>query len=81
MRADAYAPRLILPYSHRLSGDPNETSRTLARPRQRAGVRCGNCYDAYAMKWGYMAWAPAPPTGSTLDAINGSITKGYPLQK
>jgi rhodanese-related sulfurtransferase len=38
-------------------------------------------YDAYAMKWGYMAWAPAPPTGSTLDAINGSITKGYPLQK
>ncbi|GIK84571.1 MAG: hypothetical protein BroJett026_00520 [Betaproteobacteria bacterium] len=38
-------------------------------------------YDAYAMKWGYMAWSPAPPTASTLDAINGSITKAYPVAK
>lgn len=38
-------------------------------------------YDAYAMKWGYMAWAPAPPTAATLDAINGSITKTYPVAK
>jgi rhodanese-related sulfurtransferase len=38
-------------------------------------------YDAYAMKWGYMAWAPAPPTAATLEAVNGSITKGYPTTK
>jgi rhodanese-related sulfurtransferase len=38
-------------------------------------------YKAYAMKWGYMAWSPAPPTALTLDAINGSITKGYPVEK
>jgi rhodanese-related sulfurtransferase len=38
-------------------------------------------YDAYAMKWGYMAWSPAGPTGATLDAINGSLTKGYPVAK
>jgi rhodanese-related sulfurtransferase len=38
-------------------------------------------YKAYAMKWGYMAWSPAPPTAATLDAINGSITKGYPVTK
>jgi rhodanese-related sulfurtransferase len=38
-------------------------------------------YDAYAMKWGYMAWSPAPPTAATLDAINGSLTKAYPVAK
>ena len=38
-------------------------------------------YDAYALKWGYMAWAPAPPTAATLEAVNGSITKGYPTTK
>jgi rhodanese-related sulfurtransferase len=38
-------------------------------------------YDAYAMKWGYMGWTPAPPTGAALDAISGSMTKGYPVQK
>lgn len=38
-------------------------------------------YKAYAMKWGYMAWSPAPPTALTLEAINGSITKGYPVEK
>jgi len=38
-------------------------------------------YDAYALKWGYMAWAPAGPTAATLDAINGSITKGYPVTR
>jgi rhodanese-related sulfurtransferase len=38
-------------------------------------------YQAYAMKWGYMAWTPAPPTALTLEAINGSITKGYPVEK
>jgi rhodanese-related sulfurtransferase len=38
-------------------------------------------YKAYAMKWGYMAWSPAPPTALTLEAINGSITRGYPVDK
>lgn len=38
-------------------------------------------YKAYAMKWGYMAWSPAPPTAATLEAINGSLTKGYPVEK
>lgn len=38
-------------------------------------------YDAYALKWGYMAWSPTGPTAATLDAINGSITKGYPVTK
>lgn len=38
-------------------------------------------YNAYAMKWGYMAWSPAPPTALTLEAINGSITKGYPVER
>ncbi len=38
-------------------------------------------YDAYVMKWGYMAWAPAPPTASALDAIKESIAPGYPVEK
>jgi rhodanese-related sulfurtransferase len=38
-------------------------------------------YKAHAMKWGYMAWHPAPPTGLTLDEIKKSITVGYPVEK
>jgi len=39
-------------------------------------------YDrAYAMKWGYMSWKVAPPTGLTLGEINASITKNYPVEK
>jgi len=38
-------------------------------------------YNAFAMRWGYMSWSPAPPTQLTLDAIGGSITKGYPVVK
>lgn len=38
-------------------------------------------YKAYAMKWGYMAWQPAPPTAATLEEIKRSITVGYPVEK
>jgi rhodanese-related sulfurtransferase len=38
-------------------------------------------YNAYAMKWGYMAWKVAPPTALTLTEINGAITKNYPVEK
>ncbi len=38
-------------------------------------------FNAYAMKWGYLAWAPAPPTGATLGAIQESIAPGYPVEK
>lgn len=38
-------------------------------------------YKAYAMKWGYMAWSPAPPTAATLAEVQKSITAGYPVQK
>jgi rhodanese-related sulfurtransferase len=38
-------------------------------------------YKAYAMKWGYMAWQPAPPTAATLAEIQKSITVGYPVEK
>jgi rhodanese-related sulfurtransferase len=38
-------------------------------------------YRAYALKWGYMAWKSAPPTGMTLKAIEGSIVNNYPLEK
>lgn len=38
-------------------------------------------YKAYAMKWGYSAWAPAPPTAATLAEIQKSITAGYPVEK
>ena len=38
-------------------------------------------YNAYGMRWGYMSWAPAPATQLTLDAIGGSITKAYPIEK
>ena len=27
-------------------------------------------YNAYAMRFGYMSWSPAPPTGITLDPSN-----------
>lgn len=38
-------------------------------------------YKAYAMKWGYMAWSPAPPTALTLAEIQKSIAPGYPVEK
>jgi rhodanese-related sulfurtransferase len=38
-------------------------------------------YKAYAMKWGYMAWQPAPPTAATLEEIKRSITAGYPVER
>ncbi|MDZ7652386.1 MAG: rhodanese-like domain-containing protein [Burkholderiaceae bacterium] len=38
-------------------------------------------YKAYAMKWGYMAWQPAPPTAGTLEEIKRSITAGYPVER
>ncbi len=38
-------------------------------------------YKAYAMKWGYSAWSPAPPTAATLAEIQKSITAGYPVEK
>ncbi len=38
-------------------------------------------FNAYAMKWGYLAWAPAAATGTTLGAIQESITPGYPVEK
>ena len=38
-------------------------------------------YNAYAMKWGYMAWKVAPPTAATLTEVNHSITKNYPVEK
>jgi rhodanese-related sulfurtransferase len=38
-------------------------------------------YRGYSMKWGYMAWSPAPPTAATLEEIKKSITAGYPVEK
>jgi rhodanese-related sulfurtransferase len=38
-------------------------------------------YDAYDLKWGYMAWRTAVPTGKTLHAIEGSITNNYSVEK
>lgn len=38
-------------------------------------------YKAYSMKWGYMAWNPAPPTALTLEEVKRSITAGYPVEK
>lgn len=38
-------------------------------------------YKAYAMKWGYLAWQPAPPTAATLAEIQKSITAGYPVER
>lgn len=38
-------------------------------------------YKAYAMKWGYMSWKTAMPTGLTLKAIEGSISTNYPIEK
>lgn len=38
-------------------------------------------YKAYGLKWGYMAWKTAGPTGLTLKAIEGSILTSYPVEK
>lgn len=38
-------------------------------------------YDAYVMKYGYMAWSPAPPTAGVLEAIKESVDPGYAVQK
>ena len=38
-------------------------------------------YRAYAMRFGYMSWSPAPPTGITLEAISASYSKSYPVEK
>ena len=38
-------------------------------------------YRAYGLKWGYMSWKTAPPTGLTLKAIEGSILNNYPVEK
>ena len=38
-------------------------------------------YNAYAMKWGYMSWKTAMPSGLTLKAIEGSISNSYPIEK
>jgi rhodanese-related sulfurtransferase len=38
-------------------------------------------YKAYAMRFGYMAWSPAPPTGVALEAISASYGKNYPVEK
>lgn len=38
-------------------------------------------YNAYAMRFGYMSWSPAPPTGITLDAIAASYSRNYPVER
>ncbi len=38
-------------------------------------------YRAYALKWGYMSWKTAMPTGLTLKAVEGSILNNYPVEK
>ena len=38
-------------------------------------------YNAYDLKWGYMSWKTAVPTGKTLHAIEGSIMNNYPVEK
>ena len=38
-------------------------------------------YRAYALKWGYMSWKTAPPTGLTLKAIETAILNNYPVEK
>jgi rhodanese-related sulfurtransferase len=38
-------------------------------------------YNAYDLKWGYMSWKTAVPTGKTLQAIQGSIMNNYPIEK
>jgi rhodanese-related sulfurtransferase len=38
-------------------------------------------YRAFDMKWGYMSWKTATPTGMTLKAIEGSIANDYPIEK
>jgi rhodanese-related sulfurtransferase len=38
-------------------------------------------YNAYDMKWGFMSWKSLPPTGMTLNAIEGSILNNNPVEK
>jgi rhodanese-related sulfurtransferase len=38
-------------------------------------------YNAFDMKWGYMAWKSLPPTGMTLKAIEGSILNNNPVER
>lgn len=38
-------------------------------------------YRAFGLKWGYMSWKTALPTGLTLKAIEGSILNNYPVEK
>jgi rhodanese-related sulfurtransferase len=38
-------------------------------------------YSAYDLKWGYMSWKTAVPTGKTLQAIEGAIMNNYPVEK
>lgn len=38
-------------------------------------------YKAYDMKWGMMSWKTLPPTGLTLQAIEGSMLNNYPVEK
>jgi rhodanese-related sulfurtransferase len=38
-------------------------------------------YQAYGLKWGYMSWKTATPTGMTLKAIEGAIINDYPIEK
>lgn len=38
-------------------------------------------YRAHDLKWGYMSWKTAIPTGMTLKAIEGSILNNYPIEK
>jgi rhodanese-related sulfurtransferase len=38
-------------------------------------------YKAYGMRWGYMSWSPAPPSEVTMNVINRTYTKAYPIEK
>lgn len=38
-------------------------------------------FKAYDMKWGMMSWKTLPPTGLTLQAIEGSMLNNYPVEK
>jgi rhodanese-related sulfurtransferase len=38
-------------------------------------------YKAYGMRWGYMSWQPAPPSEVTMNVINRTYTKAYPIEK
>lgn len=38
-------------------------------------------YKAYAMRFGYMAWKVAPPTGAVLEEIGAAVANDYPVEK